>query len=147
MPVVEAVAAPRGNPEYLRYGGAFLGDPKDTADFQYVTFSSFPALTPEHKSLMAATLTPELFNKLKDVRSSKGYTFSNAIQAGVVTPHLGNGCAAGDEESWEVFKELYYPIIRSWHGYDAYTQKHPVDLDPSKLVFSDQQRQTFAKYV
>jgi ATP:guanido phosphotransferase, N-terminal domain len=41
---------------------------------------------------------------------------------GVVTPHLGVGATAGDEECWELFKDLYYPIIKEWHGYDAETQ-------------------------
>jgi creatine kinase len=66
---------------------------------------------------------------------------------GVVTPHLGVGCTAGDEECWELFKDLYYPIIKAWHGYDAYTQTHPMDLDPSKLKFTDEQRATFNQYV
>lgn len=132
---------------YLKYGGAYLGDPKDSPDFKYVTFTTIPAFTPAHKSLMAKTLTPELFEQLKDVRSSKGYTLSNVIMTGVVTPHLGVGATAGDEECWELFKDLFYPIIKGWHGYDAYTQKHPVDLDPSKLVFTDEQRATFNSYV
>jgi len=132
---------------YLKFGGAYLGDPKDAADFKYLTFTDIPAFTPAHKSLMAKVVTPELFAKLKDVKSSKGYTFSNAIMTGVVTPHLGVGCTAGDEECWEIFKDLYYPVIQGWHGYDANTQKHPVDLDPSKLVFTDAQRETFNKYV
>ena len=66
---------------------------------------------------------------------------------GVVTPHLGVGCTAGDEDCWEKFKDLYYPVIKGWHGYDAETQTHPVDLDFSKLVFSDAQKETFNKYV
>ena len=66
---------------------------------------------------------------------------------GVVTPHLGVGCTAGDEESWEVFKDLFYPIIKDWHGYDAKTQTHPVDLDPSKLKFSGGQLDLFNEYV
>ena len=57
------------------------------------------------------------------------------------------GCTAGDEESWEVFKDLFYPIIKAWHGYDARTQTHPVDLDPSKLKFTPQQMSKFDKYV
>ena len=56
------------------------------------------------------------------MKSSKGYSLSNAIMTGVVTPHLGVGATAGDEECWELFKELYYPIIKEWHGYDAETQ-------------------------
>eukprot|EP01038_Epipyxis_sp_PR26KG_P014565 gene14565-19554_t len=132
---------------YLKYGGEFEGDSKDTEAFKYVTFKECPKFEQEHRSLMAKTLTPELFNKLKEVKSSKGYTLSNVIQTGVVTPHLGVGCTAGDEESWELFKDLFYPVIKAWHGYDAYTQKHPMDLDPSKLLFSDEQREMFSKYV
>ena len=96
---------------------------------------------------MAKTLTAELFAKLKDVKSSKGYSLSNAIQTGVVTPHLGVGTTAGDEESWELFKDLYYPIIKGWHGYDAYTQKHPVDLDANKLVLTPEGITILNKYV
>jgi len=96
---------------------------------------------------MSKTLTQELFDQLKDKKSSKGYTLSNVIMTGVVTPHLGVGATAGDEECWDIFKDLYYPVIKGWHGYDAYTQKHPVDLDPSKLWFTDEQRETFNKYV
>ena len=46
------------------------------------------------------------------------YTFHNAIQTGVETPHLGVGITAGDEESWTLFKDLYYPVIKGWHNYD-----------------------------
>lgn len=140
---LEGVADP-----YLAYGGAYDdADPKNTPDFKYLTFSSVPSFTEKHRSLMAKTLTPELFEKLKDVKSSKGYTLSNVIQTGVVTPHLGVGATAGDEECWELFKELFYPIITGWHGYDPATQTHPVDLDPSKLVMTDAQKETFNKYV
>mmetsp|Transcript_24412 Transcript_24412/g.40728 ORF Transcript_24412/g.40728 Transcript_24412/m.40728 type:complete len:473 (+) Transcript_24412:122-1540(+) len=139
---LEKVADP-----YLKYGGAYKGDDKDAPDFKYLTFDSLPAFGPEHKSLMSKVLTAEMFEKLKDVKSSKGYTLSNAIMTGVVTPHLGVGATAGDEECWELFKDLYYPIIKGWHGYDAETSKHPVDLDPSKLVFSEEQKETFNKYV
>jgi creatine kinase len=132
---------------YLKYGGAYKGDSKDSTDFHYVTFEDLPNFGPEHKSLMSKVLTKELFDALKDKKSSKGYTLSNAIQTGVVTPHLMCGATAGDEECWEIFKDLYYPIVKEWHGYDAYTQKHPVDLDSSKLTFTEEQNTTFTKYV
>ena len=96
---------------------------------------------------MSKHLTPEVFEKLKDVTSDKGYTLSNVIMTGTVTPHLGVGATAGDEDSWVKFKDLMYPIIKDWHGYDAETQKHPTDLDPSKLVFSDDQKTLFNEYV
>lgn len=75
---------------YLAYGGSYKGDHKDTKDFKYITFDIVPAFTTHHKSLMSKVLTPELFEKLKDVRSSKGFTLSNVIMTGVVTPHLGD---------------------------------------------------------
>jgi len=132
---------------YLKYGGTYAGDAKDSKDFKYLTFTELPAFTPAHKSLMAKTLTAELFEKLKDVKSPKGYTLSNCVMTGVVTPHLGVGATAGDEDCWELFKDLYYPIINGWHGYDAYTQKHPVDLDFTKLSFTEEQSATFNEYV
>jgi creatine kinase len=132
---------------YLQYGGAYAGDGKDSTDFKYVTWDAAPAFTEAHKSLMAKTLTPELFEKLKDIKSEKGYTLSNAIMTGVVTPHLGVGCTAGDEDCWEKFKDLYYPVIKGWHGYDAETQTHPMDLDFSKLVFPEEKKEVFNKYV
>jgi len=132
---------------YLKYGGEYAGDTKDAPDFKYVTWKEPPAFTEAHKSAMRTHLTPELFEKLKDKQSAKGYTLSNAIMTGTVTPHLGVGCTAGDEECWEVFKELYYPVIKAWHGYDAETQTHPVDLDATKLDFPDAKKETMNKYV
>lgn len=132
---------------YLKYGGSYAGDTKDAPDFKYVTFTECPKFEAAHKSAMAKHLTPELFEKLKDKQSKMGYTLSNAIMTGVVTPHLGVGCTAGDEDCWETFKELYYPVIKDWHGYDAENQTHPVDLDFTKLEFSDEQKEIFQKYV
>jgi creatine kinase len=141
------VALPYAADPYLQYGGHYCADPKNTDDFCYLQFDELPKFTPKHRSAMTRALTQATFDKLKDVKSSKGYTLSNAIMTGVVTPHLGVGCTAGDEECWEIFKDLYYPVIQEWHGYDARTQKHPVDLDPSKLAFSEGQRELFNKYV
>ena len=139
---------PYPNDPYLLYGGFYNpDDPKNTKDFMYLQFETVPNFSEKHRSAMSRHLTPELFEKLKDVKSSKGYTLSNVIMTGVVTPHLGVGATAGDEECWDLFRDLFYPIIKDWHGYDAETQTHPVDLDPSKLVFSDEQRELFNKYV
>lgn len=99
-----------------------------------------PTFTDMHKSLMSQHLTPELFTELKAAgATSKGYTISRAIQTGLMTPHLGVGITAGDEESWELFKSIYNPIIKGWHGFDPDTQNHASDLDPSKLTMTDDQ--------
>lgn len=62
-----------------------------------------------------------------------GYTFSNAIQAGVLRPHLGVGITMGDEECFEMFKDIVYPVVKGWHGFDPYKQFHKSDLNPKKL--------------
>ncbi len=134
--------------DFLHFGGRYNPiDTKNTDDFTYLVFDECPHFSNAHKSAMSRHLTPELFEKLRYVTSDTGYTLSNAIATGVVTPHLGVGMTAGDEQCWEMFSELFYPIIKEWHGYDAYTQKHPVDLDPSKIVFTDEQRADFNHYV
>ena len=43
------------------------------------------------------------------------------------------GMTAGDEESYEVFKDLFDPVIDIRHGGYAPDAKHPTDLDISKL--------------
>jgi len=88
-----------------------------------------------------------VWDELKDVQTASGYTLSNAIQTGCLLPHLGVGCTAGDEESWDKFKALYYPVIKAWHGYDPETQTHPTNLDYTLLEFSDEQKAKFEKYV
>ena len=93
-------------------GGKAGGDPKDSPDFQYLTYETCPEWNTDadsklfHKSLMAKNCTPELFEKLKDVKTDTGYTFSNAIQTGTETPHLGVGITAGDEDCYVKFGEL-----------------------------------------
>lgn len=122
-------------------------DPKDTSEFKYINFTEIPPFTDLHKSLMRKNLTPEMWAKLKDVKSSYGYTLSNAIQAGVVRPHLGVGITCGDEECFTLFKDIIYPVVQGWHKFDPYTQTHKSDLEPSKLMFTEEQAAHFSKYV
>merc|ERR1719183_2996041 len=122
-------------------------DGKDTDEFKYITFTEVPPFTDKHKSLMRKTMTPELFAQLKDVKSSKGYTLSNGMQAGVLRPHLGVGFTCGDEECFELFKDIINPIVKGWHQFDPATQTHTSDLDFSKLVFTEEDAALFAKYV
>ena len=128
-----------------------LGYSEESKNLHDCTFDTLPKFGPEHQSLMSKYLTEELFHQLKDKKSSKRYTLSNVvIQAGLVLPHLMCGATAGDESCWDIFKELYYPIIYSWHGFDAYTQEHDssrADLDPSKLKVSADQVSLFNQHV
>lgn len=142
---VEALFKSSDNPaEILERVNELLNDP----EVPNMEFEAMPAFTDKHKSLMAAHLTPELFLQLKAAgATSKGYTISRAIQTGLMTPHLGVGITAGDEESWEKFKAIYYPIIKGWHKYDPETQTQTSDLDASKITMTDQQVAMFNEFV
>lgn len=43
------------------------------------------------------------------------------------------GCVAGDEESYDVFKELFDPIIEDRHGGYKPGDEHKTDLNPDNL--------------
>ena len=106
-----------------------------------------PPFTDKHKSLMRKTMTPELFAQLKDVKSSKGYTLSNGMQAGVLRPHLGVGFTCGDEECFELFKDVINPIVKGWHNFDPATQTHTSDLNYESLQFTEEDLKLFKTYV
>ena len=95
--------------------------------------SGFPEFTPAHRSLMAKELTRDIYNSLRDKKTSTGYTLENAMQTGVDNPHLGVGITAGDEESYQVFKEIFDPVIEGWHGYKP-DAVHKCDLDPAHVT-------------
>ncbi|KAK2083730.1 hypothetical protein P7K49_038966 [Saguinus oedipus] len=65
----------------------------------------------------------------------------DVIQTGV--DNLGHpyimtvGCVAGDKESYEVFKDLFDPIIEEQHGGYKPSNEHKTDLNPDNLQDSD----------
>ncbi|XP_057580779.1 creatine kinase U-type, mitochondrial isoform X2 [Hippopotamus amphibius kiboko] len=87
---------------------------------------------------MASHLTPAVYARLCDKTTPTGWTLDQCIQTGVDNP--GHpfiktvGMVAGDEETYEVFAELFDPVIQERHnGYDPRTMKHTTDLDASKI--------------
>uniref|UniRef100_A0A669E3R0 Creatine kinase S-type, mitochondrial n=1 Tax=Oreochromis niloticus TaxID=8128 RepID=A0A669E3R0_ORENI len=100
--------------------------------------SDYPDLR-KHNNCMASALTPAIYAKLRDKVTPNNWTLDQCIQTGVDNP--GHpfiktvGCVAGDEESYEVFAELFDPVIKDRHnGYDPRVMKHPTDLDASKIT-------------
>uniref|UniRef100_A0A8C2W0Z2 Creatine kinase U-type, mitochondrial n=1 Tax=Chinchilla lanigera TaxID=34839 RepID=A0A8C2W0Z2_CHILA len=92
----------------------------------------------KHNNCMASHLTPAVYARLCDKTTPTGWTLDQCIQTGVDNP--GHpfiktvGMVAGDEETYEVFAELFDPVIQERHnGYDPRTMKHTTDLDASKI--------------
>uniref|UniRef100_A0A671PNJ0 Creatine kinase S-type, mitochondrial n=1 Tax=Sinocyclocheilus anshuiensis TaxID=1608454 RepID=A0A671PNJ0_9TELE len=103
----------------------------------YPPSADFPDLR-KHNNCMAGALTPAIYAKLRDKITPNNWTLDQCIQTGVDNP--GHpfiktvGMVAGDEESYEVFAEIFDPVIKDRHnGYDPRTMKHPTDLDASKI--------------
>ncbi|XP_070828676.1 creatine kinase U-type, mitochondrial-like isoform X1 [Chaetodon trifascialis] len=104
---------------------------------RYTPSAEYPDLR-KHNNFMASNLTPAIYAKLCDKATPNGYTLDQAIQWGVDNPGepriTSIGMVAGDEESYEVFAELFDPVIKGrQNGYDPRTMKHPTDLDASKI--------------
>ena len=86
---------------------------------------NFPLITPKHRSLTCKALKndPSLYAKYANVKTPMGFTFDQAIQAGLDAPHLGVGIAAGEAASYDVYKDIMDIVIEGWHGYKA-TDSH-----------------------
>ncbi|KAM6986438.1 creatine kinase, mitochondrial 2a (sarcomeric) [Aplochiton taeniatus] len=104
----------------------------------YPPSADFPDLR-KHNNCMAGALTPTIYGKLRDKLTPNNWSLDQCIQTGVDNP--GHpfiktvGMVAGDEESYEVFREIFDPVIKDRHnGYDPRNMKHPTDLDSSKIT-------------
>jgi len=91
---------------------------------------------------LAKVLTPELWEKLKDVKTLNGVGIDKIIKGGIdLKPDYNTGkvgILAGDEESYYTFGELFDPCMDIRHGGYPKDAKHPPpELDETKLVNAD----------
>ena len=107
---------------------------------KYPALANYPDLS-VHNNWMAKCLTTEIFVKLSPLKTPNGFTLDRAIQTGVDNPGhpfiMTVGMVAGDEESYNVFADLFDPVIEARHGGYKKTDKHKTDIDPSHLVGGD----------
>lgn len=84
---------------------------------------------------------PEVYHKLKNKKTSGGVTLAQCIKTGVDNPghpHIKTvGLTAGDEESYEVFKELFDPVIYARHSGYLPWAKQPTNIDITQLSKTD----------
>ena len=97
---------------------------------------NYPELS-NHNSHVAKYLTKDIYRKLAPIKTPNGFTLDRAIQTGVDNPGqpfiLTDGIVAGDEESYEVFADIFDPVIESRHNGYKKTDKHITDLNPDHL--------------
>ncbi|MEN8303302.1 MAG: phosphagen kinase [Campylobacterota bacterium] len=92
----------------------------------------YPSFTESHKSLMAKFLTKEMFEELKDLKTSNGFTIHDAINSGVENPDSGIGAYAGDRESYTLFAPFFDKIIEEYHGFSQ-SDMHKSNLNTDDL--------------
>ncbi len=78
---------------------------------------NYPKFNNTYKSLLSKYLTREVFEELKDKKTSNGFTLFQAINSGVVNKDSSIGVYAGDEESYTTFAPLFDPIIKEYHSF------------------------------
>ena len=132
-----------GNEEYIcpETNATFPGD---------ICPDALPDLS-KHNSILAEYLRehPEVYDKYKGLKTSLGVGLAKCIKTGIDNPghpHIKTcGLVAGDEECYELFKDIFNHVISVRHrGYPAYA-KHSMEMDVSKL--SDTKIDPTGKYV
>lgn len=107
---------------------------------KYASEQEYPDLS-KHNNHMAKVLTPAMYERLRSKQTPSGFTLDDVIQTGVDNPGhpfiMTVGCVAGDEETYEVFKELLDPVIQDRHGGYKPTDKHKTDLNSDNLKGGD----------
>jgi len=93
---------------------------------------NYPKFPADCKSLLSKHLTPEVFEALKDKKTSNGFTLEQAINSGVQNLDSGIGVYAGDKESYHTFEALLDPIIEEYHGFTK-DDAHQSNMNPDDL--------------
>jgi len=106
------------------------------AEKKYPAEKMAAARAAEHTSLCAQVCTPEVWDKYKDVVSSgpAKWTLARAINTGVMYPDSFVGCHAGDRESYDDFKDFFYPVIEKYHTGFSMEQGSPPQGTPSERM-------------
>ncbi|XP_059109687.1 creatine kinase B-type-like [Peromyscus eremicus] len=112
----------------------------NTQKLRFPAEDEFPDLS-SHNNHRAKVLTPELYAELHAKCTPSGFTLDDAIQTGVDNPGhpfiMTVGAAAAGEETYEVFKELFDPIIEDRHGSYQPSDEHKADLNPDNRQGGD----------
>ena len=97
---------------------------------------NYPNFPKDCTSMLCKHLTPEVFEALKEKKTSNGFTLEQAINSGVKNIDSGIGVYAGDKESYDVFAALFDPIIQEYHGFSK-DDMHKSNLNPNDLKITN----------
>ena len=84
-------------------------------------------------SLVQKHMTAETYQKLRNLRTANGFTLDRAVSCARELDNQSVGIYAGDRESYELFGDVFDPIIREYHDV-ANDRKHASDFDLGKIT-------------
>ena len=88
---------------------------------------------PEVNSLLKKYLTRDIYDQLKDLKTSRGISVWECINSGVVNLDSGCGVYAGDEECYKLFAPLFDPVIEDYHRPYKVTMMHNPNMNPGDI--------------
>jgi creatine kinase/arginine kinase len=94
--------------------------------------NSYPIFPNDCTSLLSKYLTKEVFEQLKDKKTSSNFLLSQAIASGTQNFDSGIGVYAGDIDSYDVFAALFDPIIEDYHDFSK-KDSHLSNLNANDL--------------
>lgn len=92
------------------------------------------------KSLVKKHLSQDLYQGILARSTKSGFTLCKAIRSGVLNPDSAIGIYAGDAESYQVFSEIFDPVIEEYHGFRQ-GDLHRSDFSPVALSDPDPKKQ------
>ena len=93
---------------------------------------NYPKLPKDCTSLLCKFLSEDIFNQLKNKKTSNGYTLEQAIKSGIKNIDSGIGVYAGDKASYTVFAPLFDQIIAEYHRFTK-ADTHKSNFNPADL--------------
>merc|ERR1712076_353142 len=110
------------------YAGVFGG----YLAYKKMTAETLPTIRSTH-SLVAKHVTPEKWAKLGGIQTkTSGFTLAKAIACAVEFDDQHCGIYAGDQDSYEVFADVFDPIIEEYHGLPK-GFAHTSDMEVGKI--------------
>jgi len=92
----------------------------------------------ENLAMKFLNKNPSTYECLKDVRTPSGVSLATCVKTGV--DNAGSrflktlGLVAGDSSCYDVFKEVFHPVISEWHGCCVDGHAHQTNLDPRQIT-------------
>ena len=99
----------------------------------------FPPFEETSRSLVKKHLSHDIYAALRNRHTKSGFTLEKALRSGIVNVDSSIGIYAGDAESYDVFSEIFAPVIEEYHCFYK-GDRHVSDFSPVELSDPDPEK-------